>query len=157
MKRLCTIIAASKRKCMRSCMRSCTCLGLAYRVMYTGILVTSTNLALICSMVYACADVMQWRDAQQRLQITQAVSCVIVAVERQESFVVWLVVVAAVVHATIAAILIDLHSVGDCRRCCNEARACTCGKEKDPLPPGTLKKLAILVERHYSNHVRRRV
>ena len=139
------------------CIRSCTCLGLSYRVMYTGILLTSTNLALLCSIAYACADVLQWRDPQMRLQIIQAVSCVIVAMARQDPFVIWLSVVAAVVHFTIATVLKDLHSVGDCRRCCNEARACTCGNEKDPLPPGTLKHLATLVERHYSNYVRHRM
>ena len=150
MKRTKNILATSKHRCMRSC----TCLGLAYRIIYTGIMVTSTNLALLCSIVYACADVMQWRDAKQRFQITQVLCCITIAIERQETFVIWILLFAAVVHATIAAVLIDLHRVGDCRRCCNEARACTCGKEKDPLPPGTLKKLATLVERHYLNHVR---
>ena len=153
MKKIGHIVVASKRKCVRSC----TFLELAYKVMYTGIILTSTNFALLCGIAYACADVMQWRHPQQRLQIAQVICGVAVAVTRREPLVVWLAMTAAVVHATVATVIIDLHRVGDCRRCCNEARACTCGKEKDPLPPGTLKHLAILVERHYSNYVRHRM
>jgi hypothetical protein len=49
-------------------------------------------------------------------------------------------------------VLYELMHLGDCRACLQEAHACECGRDKDPLPPGALHALQISLARKFRLH-----
>jgi len=113
------------------------------------ILFTVRGTAQLAALGYALGDVVQYRRLYAQAQMLQMACAVVVAASQREAAVVWLAMFSAMLHTAYAALLQDMKQTGDCRRCCNEAHGCTCGPRKDPLPPGTLRKIACLVERHY--------
>ena len=136
---------------------------MAYRALYGGSGVYCAALgapagAVACAL-YAGLDYAQHvAGAQESLQLAQAVVAVAVAATvhvRAAALVVWLAFIAATVHVFSAVLLMEMRRMGDCRRCCNEAARCTCGKHKRPLPPGTLAHLARLLARQAHRRARK--
>lgn len=135
--------------CCRYLQTCCDFFTMLYRLTCYYITLTSTSYALAAGIVYVLSDMIQSRDLNPKQQMIQVACCIAIATKRHEPIILWLVLFAAVVHIMYSTILVDLRHAGDCRRCCNEAHGCTCGSSKDPLPPGTLQTLAILVEKHW--------
>ena len=70
---------------------------------------------------------------------------------------IWITLLAAVIHFGIGIALFEMMRIGDCRRCLNEAYECECGSQKDALPPGTLAELVQLVgDRWYEYKLRQK-
>lgn len=133
---------------------SCSLLKASYRTLYLGVAAYTRGMAQAFAVTYALSDVAQSRNVRSRLQLWQVVCCMgVVCTSSFNAVVAWLAIFASVCHALLAALLMDLHNVGDCRRCCNEAHQCVCGSKKDPLPPGSLRHLVRLIETQYSEHV----
>jgi len=108
---------------------------------------------MAATAVYAAMD---WRQnftgPTEQLQLAQAVAAVVAAAAALPAAgFVWLAFIAAMVHVASALLLMELRSLGDCRRCCNEAARCDCGKHKVPLPAGSLAHLARVVQGRWAH------
>lgn len=131
-------------RCSRCC-GGCTACGIAYRLLYATLAGVMGGRVLAAIAVYAAMD---WRQhftgPAEQLQLAQAVVAALAAAAALPAAAgfVWLAFIAAIVHVATAVMLMDLRRLGDCRTCCNEAARCDCGKHKDPLPSGTLARLA---------------
>lgn len=61
----------------------------------------------------------------------------------------WFIMVASILHLGTGLALVELHRIGDCRQCMNEAHKCQCGRSKDPVPPGALMTLVECIEHNW--------
>jgi hypothetical protein len=79
-------------------------------------------------------------------------ACTVIAVSDGRQLVVAVALMFSMVHLAAAFVVMNVELVGDCRACCNESQRCLCEK-KDPLPPGTLRELARLIEANWKSSV----
>ena len=153
---LLTCCATTATQC-NLCFGGCTICGIAYRLLYITLAVLYLGPVLVAIAVYAAID---WQQhvvgPQEHLQLAQGATALIAAAAALQSpGFVWLAFMAAIVHVARALMLMELRSLGDCRRCCNEGSRCTCGKRKVPLPAGTLARIAsALGQLHLRNNGR---
>jgi len=94
------------------------------------------------------------------MQLSQVVMCAAVAAaastDRAAVFFVWLAFIAAALHVANALMMLEMDRMGDCRTCCNPVGQCHCGRRRDPLPAGTLTRMACLVQRRWRRRRRSR-
>ena len=89
----------------------------------------------------------------QVLQGTLGIALAIVGASHPSSaLALWFAMAAAIAHLFFAVVLYELMRLGDCRACLQEAHACECGRDKDPLPPGALHALQISLARKFRLH-----
>ena len=93
------------------------------------------------------------------LQLVQATMCLVIALNAADctrcAVAIWLALCATILHIGMAITLYELARLGDCARCWNEAHMCGCGRQKQPVKPGSLRTLVELIEVLYIPAARR--
>jgi len=94
------------------------------------------------------------------LQLVQATMCLVIALNAADctrcAVAIWLALCATILHIGVAIMLYELARLGDCARCWSEAHMCECGRQKQPVKPGSLRTLVELIEVRYIPAARRR-
>ena len=104
-------------------------------------------------LLYFALYMSQRKGAAAGMQVVQGTICVavtIIAASHPDSVLaIWFTMAAAVVHMFVAVVLYEIKRLGDCRACLQQADACDCGRNKDPIPPGSLYTLQISLARKF--------
>ena len=146
----CTTMATPSSRCSDGCTVLALChyaVSIYAAVHYLRI--DCYPVAGACAVAYVLLQCVAGAPAH----IAQAVLCVVAAADSAAcagcTHLIWMTLLAAIVHFGIAMAIYEMQRIGDCRTCLNEAHACSCGKRKRALPPGTLSHLVSCVEAHW--------
>jgi len=134
----------------------CTAGDVSHRILYSTatafFIARGIPLAAVAACAYGALDIAQAANSACG-QVAQAVlaTAALTAAAGDSAcvFFVWLGFIAAIMHVAAAVTFMEMERMGDCRKCCNTYGLCKCGKRKDPLPAGTLERLARLVQRRW--------
>jgi len=131
--------------------------GLALYVLLHFVVVDTCIACALAAAAYIVLHAVQRHSYISGLQLLQASLCLYISLAasmcRSCSIVIWFCLLAAILHIGVGISIYELARLGDCRQCMNEAHSCTCGRQKDPVPQGSLRTLAQLVEAKYTLHM----
>lgn len=103
--------------------------------------------------IYLALHMAQRASSIAGMQVMQGTLCITVAIFAASHpgyvLAIWLSTAAAIAHAFFAVVIFEVMRLGDCRACLQEAHACKCGRDKDPIPPGALHALQISLARKF--------